>query len=94
LEVLATRQPLLLILDDLHWADVSSISLLFHMSRRIDESRILIVGTYRPEDVAVGRGGERHPLEDMTNELKRYCGDICVDLSQYEKAEGRHFVDG
>jgi DNA-binding SARP family transcriptional activator/tetratricopeptide (TPR) repeat protein len=92
LEVLAARQPLLLILDDLHWADVSSISLLFHLGRRIGDNRILIVGTYRPEDVAVGRGAERHPLEDMTNEFKRYYGDIWVDLSQ-QKAEGRQFVD-
>jgi len=43
--------------------------------------------------VSLGRGGERHPLEPVLNELKRYLGDVWVDLAQTEKAEGRQFVD-
>jgi adenylate cyclase len=93
LRVLAAKQPLMLVLDDLQWADTSSISLLFHLSRRIGDSRILLVGTYRPDEVALGRAGERHPLEPVLNELKRYHGDIWVDLRQAAEAEGRQFVD-
>jgi len=93
LRVLAAKQPLMLVLDDLQWADTSSISLLFHLSRRIGDSRILLVGTYRPDEVALGRVGERHPLEAVLNELKRYHGDIWVDLGQAAEAEGRQFVD-
>ncbi len=93
LQALARQQPLLLLLDDLQWADAASISLLFHLGRRISTSRIMIVGAYRPEDVALGRGGERHPLESVVNELQRYSGDIFVDLGQAAEAEGRHFVD-
>jgi len=52
---LAGLKPLVLLIDDLHWADESSASLLFHLARRIDSSRILVLGTYRPEDVALGR---------------------------------------
>jgi predicted ATPase len=93
MRVLAAKQPLMLVLDDLQWADTSSISLLFHLSRRIGDSRILLVGTYRPDEVALGRAGERHPLEPVLNELKRYHGDIWVDLGQAAEAEGRQFVD-
>jgi ABC-type oligopeptide transport system substrate-binding subunit/DNA-binding SARP family transcriptional activator len=55
LQALARQRPLLLLLDDLQWADAASISLLFHLGRRLSTSRILIVGAYRPEDVALGR---------------------------------------
>jgi hypothetical protein len=48
MRALAEEQPLLLVLDDLQWADSASIGLLFHLGRRIGDSRILIVGTYRP----------------------------------------------
>jgi predicted ATPase len=93
LQALAAQQPLLVVMDDLHWADTSSISLLFHLGRRMGESRILMVGTYRPEDVALGRAGGRHPLEDVISEFKRYYGDVWVDLGQAAQAEGQQFVD-
>lgn len=93
LQVLAAKRPLMLVLDDLHWVDAGSVELLFRLGRRIEESRILIVGIYRPDDVALGRRGKRHPLEPVLNELKRYLGDIWVDLGQTEEAEGRQFVD-
>ena len=41
---IASQRPLLIVLDDLQWADVDSISLLFHLGRRIEGSRILIAG--------------------------------------------------
>jgi predicted ATPase len=92
LQALATKKLIMLVVDDLQWADVSSISLLFHLGRRIEGGRILVIGTYRPEDVALGRGGEQHPLEGVVSEFKRYYGDIWVDLDRAEEAEGRRFV--
>jgi len=93
LRALAAKRPLMLVVDDLQWADMASISLLFHLGRRIDESRILLVGTYRPAEVALGRAGERHPLDKVLAEFKRYCGDIWVDLARAAETEGRQFVD-
>jgi DNA-binding SARP family transcriptional activator/tetratricopeptide (TPR) repeat protein len=103
LQVLSQRQPLLLMLDDLQWADLGSISLLFHLGRRLAGSRILIVGAYRPEEIAIGRESlsatnrslhsgqrERHPLEPVVHELQRLSGQIIVDLGQ---VEGRDFVE-
>jgi predicted ATPase len=80
-----------LLLDDLQWADAGSIGLLFHLGRRLVGSPTLVVGTYRREEVAIGRDGERHPLEAVVHEFQRLFGDISVDLAQ---AESRDFVEG
>ena len=90
---LSENQPLLVVVDDLQWADEASIGLLFRLARRIGNHRILIIGTYRPEEVSIGRAGERHPLEKVLAELKRYYGDIRVDLDQTEQLERRGFVN-
>ncbi|MCB0197545.1 MAG: hypothetical protein KDJ65_36705, partial [Anaerolineae bacterium] len=93
LSTLATRQPLLIILDDLHWGDLSSISLLNAIARRIVDKPIMMAGAYRPEDVAQGRDGADHPLTDIINEIKRRAGDIIIDLTPTEQAKGRAFID-
>jgi len=85
--------PLVLVLDDLQWADAASINLLFHLGRRVGEGRILIIGAYRPDEVSLGREGERHPLESVINELRRIYGDIEVTLTKEDSAEGKEFVD-
>jgi adenylate cyclase len=90
---LAEEQPLLLILDDLQWADPSSIALLFRLGRRIGQSRVLIVGTYRPEEVVHEGSGGRPPLEKVIAELKRYQGEIEISLDAADAADRRGFVD-
>ncbi len=90
LRLLARHAPLLLILDDLQWADMATISLLYHLSRHLDARRIMILGVFRPADLAAGRDGERHPLLPVVGELRRRFGDIVLDL---EAADGRQFVE-
>src|SRR5205823_6001151 len=62
----AEKQPLLLVLDDLHWADAGSLLLLEFLARELAGARILVVGTYR--DVELSR---RHPLARTLTELTR-----------------------
>jgi adenylate cyclase len=99
LRALAEAHPLLLIVDDLQWVDRTSAGLLFHLGRRLAGSRILLVGAYRPAEVALGvegaHAGERarHPLEKVLAELKRTYGDVWLDLAEVDEAEGRRFVD-
>jgi adenylate cyclase len=90
LQSLSRERPLLILLEDLHWADAGSISLLFHLSRRLRGSRILVVGTYRPAEIALGSGTERHPLAPVLNELRRELPDLEVDLNA---ADGWQFLD-
>jgi oligopeptide transport system substrate-binding protein len=93
LNKLSANKPLLLVLDDLQWADAASISLLFHLGRSIESSRIMIAGAYRPDEVYLGRDGERHPLEQVLSEFKRRYGDVWVDLAEVKEVENREFVD-
>ncbi|MFQ5593142.1 MAG: tetratricopeptide repeat protein, partial [Anaerolineae bacterium] len=93
LKALAAERPLIVVVDDLQWADAASINVLFRLGRQIEDSRILLVGTYRPADVALGRDGQQHPLEDVISEFKRYFGDIWIPLAQADEAQGRQFVD-
>jgi tetratricopeptide (TPR) repeat protein/ABC-type transporter Mla MlaB component len=93
LKALSKDHTLILVLDDLQWADSGSLNLLFHLARQLKDSRILLLGTYRPDDVAMGREGARHPLESILNELKRYYGDIIIDLASSSPDEGRTFTN-
>lgn len=90
IQALSRQTPLLLLLDDLQWADTGSTNLLFHLGRRLAGHHVLIVGAYRPADVAMGRDGERHPLEFVVNEFQRHFGDTSLNLAQ---AEGEAFVN-
>jgi len=62
----ARRAPVLLCLDDLHWADASTIAMLRHVARPSPTQRVLIVGSYRDSEVAAG-----HPLHDALGSLRR-----------------------
>lgn len=98
LEALAKQQPLLLLLDDLQWADTASLNLLFHLGQRLTESRLLIVGAFRPSEVHAWRGpdeqgGTPHPLLLVRNELQRRFGELEIVLDHDSPTEGRAFVD-
>ena len=90
LRAVAELHPLLLILDDLQWADAPSASLLFHLGRRLAGCHILVVCAYRPEEVTALEEGEHHPLEKVLAEFKRAYGEAWLDLS---RGDGQHFVD-
>jgi class 3 adenylate cyclase/predicted Ser/Thr protein kinase len=62
----ARASPLVLVLDDLHWADRPTLLLLQHLARRLAGSRLLVLGTYR--DIELDR---RHPLASALADLRR-----------------------
>jgi predicted ATPase/RecA/RadA recombinase len=94
LQAVAAHRPLLLILDDLHWADASSLSFLFHLARNLAQSRVMLLGAYRPEDLVEDETGKPHPLQSVLGELKRTFGDVTIDLEQAMSRTGRSLVDG
>ena len=59
-------RPLLLVVEDLHWADRSTRELLAFLLSRLDGQRLLVVGTYRSDDLH-----RRHPLRPVLAELAR-----------------------
>ena len=66
LRSVSERVPLLLVLDDLHWADRPTLSMLTHLAREVGRSRILVLGTYRDTDL-----DRTHPLSRTLAELNR-----------------------
>lgn len=62
----ARRRPLVVAIDDLHWADADSLRLFQHLAAGLRESPLLLLGSYR--DVEVRRG---HPLAELLGRLAR-----------------------
>jgi DNA-binding CsgD family transcriptional regulator len=86
------KQPLVLTLDNLHWADPSSLRLLEFLAQEVSEARVLVIGTYR--DVDVSRG---HPLFRTLGELTRqrlYQRVLLRGLSQGEVGQVMGTVGG
>jgi len=67
-------RPLVLFLDDLHWADVSTVDLLAYIGSKCDSLRMLIVGTYRPSDLLLAK----HPFADVKLVLQER--GVCRDM--------------
>ena len=91
LAALSASGPLVLVIDDLQWADVGSISLLFHLTRGLTRSRILLIGAYRPEEIPLD--DSRQPHGKVLAEIRRSFGDAWLELDATSPDEGRAFVD-
>jgi len=78
----AADQPLVVFLDDLHWADRPTLRLLTHVALEIERSPVLLVATYR--DVEVGR---QHPLEEVLAQLSRAPRVRTLDLKGLSSGE-------
>lgn len=63
---LARRQPLLLVLDDLHWSDAASLELLRYLGRSLATAPLLVLGAYRGDEI-----GGHHPLSAILADLHR-----------------------
>lgn len=75
---LSQTSPLLLFIDDLHWADPSTIDLFAYLSSHCDSLRVLILLTYRPTDLALAK----HPWQALKLDLQArgICQEIILDF--------------
>jgi DNA-binding winged helix-turn-helix (wHTH) protein/tetratricopeptide (TPR) repeat protein len=78
LVVLSADSPSVLLLEDLHWADPSSIDLIRLLCQCIDRQRLLVIGTFRPDDLEV----RDHPLKNCKREMEahRQCEEINLGM--------------
>lgn len=65
LEALTAVQPLLVVLEDLHWSDASTVEALALLARRREAARVMVIGTYRPVELIL----RPHPLKAVKPEL-------------------------
>jgi class 3 adenylate cyclase len=84
----AAVHPIVLVLEDLHWADGPSLRLLCHLARRLPDSRLLVIGTYR--EVETTRG---HPLTEALGDLRRERGFDHLTLTGLTQPEVRELLE-
>lgn len=91
LEKIASAAPLLLALEDLHWADSSTLDLISALARRRGGAKLMLVATYRPSDVA----RSAQPLHALKRDLvaRHLCHEMVLqplskaDVAQYLAAQ-------
>jgi tetratricopeptide (TPR) repeat protein len=82
LERAGEHEPLLLILDDLHWADAPTLSLLRHVVSAGSAMRVMVLGTYRDSDLS-----REHPLTALLADLHREQGVERIKLTGLDSEE-------
>ncbi|GHH51722.1 helix-turn-helix transcriptional regulator [Streptomyces candidus] len=82
LERLAAERTVVLVLEDLHWADASTRNLLAYLFRTLRTGRLLVLGTYRADDIH-----RRHPLRPLLAELDRLRTVRRIDLPRFTRDE-------
>ena len=82
LDRLAAVAPVVFVLDDLHWADDTTIRLLRGIARSARSRRVLVVGTYRETDL-----GRSHPLADALPLLRREVEPTKIALDGLDATE-------
>jgi DNA-binding CsgD family transcriptional regulator/tetratricopeptide (TPR) repeat protein len=80
-EELCRERPVMLLVEDLHWSDASSRNLLMYVMRTARELPLLLVGTYRSDDLT-----RRHPLRPFLAEAARLPSTDVVELERLDAA--------
>jgi DNA-binding winged helix-turn-helix (wHTH) protein/predicted ATPase len=82
LEVLTSEQPLVFILEDLHWSDNSTLDLISYLATRVRPAHLMLIGTYRTAEL-IASG---HPLKAVKQELlaKKQCEELPLDYLSAE----------
>jgi DNA-binding CsgD family transcriptional regulator/tetratricopeptide (TPR) repeat protein len=89
LERLATDRTLVLVLEDLHWADASTRHLLTYLLRTLRRGRVVVVASYRADDIH-----RRHPLRPLLAELDRLRTLRRIELARFTRAEVHRQLTG
>lgn len=86
---LAATQPLVLVLEDLHWSDPASLDLLRFIARRVSDVPMLLLATYRDDEIT-----RHHPLYRLLPILVREAQTERIDLRRLDEANIRTLVLG
>lgn len=87
LACLARLEPLLMVLDDIHWADAGTLLLLRHIVATDPVPRLVVLTTYRDTDL-----DRTHPLSMMLSDFHRRADTIRVSLKGLDEADVAEFV--
>jgi len=82
LEILAECEPLVLALEDVHWADRSTRAFIAFAARSLRQTRVLLLLSYRSDELH-----RRHPLRPLLSELERLDRARRIDLQPFDRDE-------
>ena len=88
LERLAAIAPVILLIEDLHWADRSTRDVIGFLARSLRSERVLIVATYRNDELH-----RRHPLRPWLAEMERVAGVTRVELERLTPGDVRRQLE-
>src|SRR5262245_60678836 len=88
LTAMSSMAPVLVLVDDLHWADKPTLSLLRHVVRGSEPAALLLIGTYRESEVVAG-----HPLGELLADLRREPAVTRVVLAGLEPGEAGTLIE-
>jgi len=83
----SAKSTIIIFLDDLQWADSASLSLIHYISRAIVSSRVLIIGTFRTEELSPDSEGHPHPLVETLRLMSREDLYIEIKLPRLKEPE-------
>ncbi|MFF7373489.1 helix-turn-helix transcriptional regulator [Streptomyces tricolor] len=89
LERVAAARTVVLVLEDLHWADASTRHLLAYLFRTLRTGRLLVLATYRSDDIH-----RRHPLRPLLAELDRLRTVRRIELARFTREEAGRQIAG
>ncbi|UCD05520.1 MAG: protein kinase, partial [candidate division WOR-3 bacterium] len=80
-KVISVDRPLIIHIEDLQWADPATLSLLTYIVRNTSTDRLLVIGTYRPEELTPTADGVPHPLNQTMDMLNKYrlCNGLTLE---------------
>jgi DNA-binding winged helix-turn-helix (wHTH) protein/tetratricopeptide (TPR) repeat protein len=90
LETLGSERPLMLWLEDLHWADYSTLDLIAYVARRSGAARLMLLATYRP----VQSGSGTHPLGAVEEDLLLHGQCELLSLAYLDEHAVAEYLDG
>ncbi|MDQ6834597.1 MAG: AAA family ATPase [Actinomycetota bacterium] len=82
LDVLGESTPVVLVLEDVHWADRSTRNFIAFLARSLRQERLVLALTYRTDELH-----RRHPLRPLLAELDRLGGTRRIDLAPFDREE-------
>jgi DNA-binding winged helix-turn-helix (wHTH) protein len=94
LEAMTVQAPLILILEDLHWVDASTLDLISAFARRREPAKLLLIGTYRPVDVILSQSHLKPLKHDLL--VHHLCHEVAIEhLEEADVAEylAKEFAD-
>jgi eukaryotic-like serine/threonine-protein kinase len=84
---IASKSPLLIFIDDIHWADSSTLFLIRHLARRLDNRPFIFLLTYREVELH-----EASPLQNVLHDLNRERLSTRIKLSRFDRSQTQNML--